>query len=105
MVDPTNRELLLSFGALIETIRQAAPAVGYRVDLQVLADRADATDIAVVDLATAPAVSSSAPALIRSRATTRTPFLPVKLDASDVDQLVAHDQTAFHFVPRESPEG
>ena len=25
MVDPANRELLLSFGALIETIRQAAP--------------------------------------------------------------------------------
>ena len=34
MVDPTNRELLLSFGTLIETIRQAAPALGYRVDLE-----------------------------------------------------------------------
>jgi hypothetical protein len=39
MVDPTNRELLLSFGAVIETIRQAAPAVGKGVDIEMLADR------------------------------------------------------------------
>jgi hypothetical protein len=77
MVNPMNRELLLSFGALIETIRQAAPAVGYRVDVEVLADRADASDIAEVHLAAGPEASSTAPALIRSRATTRTPFLPV----------------------------
>jgi len=105
MVDPTNRELLLSFGALIETIRQAAPAVGYRIDLEVLADRAEASDIARADLTPAPAVSSTAPALIRSRATTRTPFLPVELDASDVEQLSSPDQIALSFVPRESPEG
>jgi hypothetical protein len=48
MVDPINRELLLSFGTLIETIRQAAPALGYRVELQVLAERVDAPDIAQV---------------------------------------------------------
>jgi hypothetical protein len=105
MIDPTNRELLLSFGALIETIRQAAPAVGYEVDLQVLGDRADATDIALVDLATAPAVSSNAPALIRSRATTRTPFLPVDLEAHDLEQLLARDEHALSFVPRGSPQG
>ena len=46
MIDPTNRELLLSFGALIETIRQAAPAVGYQVDVHVLTDQAEASDIA-----------------------------------------------------------
>src|SRR5262245_63988550 len=73
MVDPTNRELLLSFGASIETIRQAAPTVGYRVDVEVLADRAEAPDIARVNLSAAPAVSSTAPELIRSRATTITP--------------------------------
>jgi hypothetical protein len=105
MIDPTNRELLLSFGALIETIREAAPAVGYGVDLQVLADRADATDIALVDLATAPAVSSNAPALIRSRATTRKPFLPVELEAHDLEQLLARDESALSFVPRGSPQG
>ncbi len=105
MIDPTNRELLLSFGALIETIRQAAPTVGYRVDLQVLADRADATEIALVDLATAPAVSSNAPALIRSRATRRTPFLPVEVDAHNLHQLMARDENALSFVPRESPQG
>jgi hypothetical protein len=65
MVDPTNRELLLSFGTLIETIRQGAPALGYRVNLEVLADRADAPDIAQVDLRAAAEVSSAAPALIR----------------------------------------
>ncbi len=105
MVDPTNRELLLSFGALIETIHQAAPAIGYRVDLEVLADQADASNIARVDLTTVPAVSSTAPVLIRSRATTRTPFLPAKLDANDVDQLLGVGRTALSFVPRESPQG
>jgi hypothetical protein len=106
MVDPTNRELLLSFGALIETIRQAAPAIGYRVDLQVLADGAQAADIAQVDLtATAAADSSTAPTLIRSRATTRTPFLPVELAVSDVDQLLGLDPSALLFVPRQSPAG
>ena len=102
---PHQPRLLLSFGALIETIRQAAPAVGYRVDLQVLADRADATDIALVDLATVPAVSSNAPALIRSRATTRTPFLPMQVNVHDLDQLMARDESALSFVPRESPQG
>jgi hypothetical protein len=106
MVDPTNRELLLSFGALIETIRQAAPAIGYRVDLQVLADGAQAADIAQVDLTTtAAADSSTAPALIRSRATTRTPFLPIELAASDVDHLLDLDPSALVFVPRQSPAG
>ena len=105
LVDPVNRELLLSFGALIETIRQTAPTVGYRVDVEVLANRADASDIAVVNLTSGPEVSSTAPALIRSRATTRTPFLPVGLDATDVDQLVGPDRTALSFVPRESPDG
>lgn len=90
---------------MIETIRQAAPAVGYRVDLQVLADRADATDIALVDLATVSAVSSNAPALIRSRATTRTPFLPMQVNVHDLDQLMARDESALSFVPRESPQG
>src|SRR5262245_6171782 len=103
MVDPANRELLLSFGALIETIRQAAPAVGYRADLKVLADRAEARDIAQVDLTADPTVSSTAEALIRSRATTRTPFLPVELASSDVDRLVGLDRVALSFVPRESP--
>jgi hypothetical protein len=106
MVDPTNRELLLSFGALLETIRQAAPANGYRVDLQVLADEAQAADIAQVDLtATAAADSATAAALIRSRATTRTPFLPIELAASDVDQLLGLDPSALLFVPRQSPAG
>lgn len=105
MVDPVNRELLLSFGALIETIRQAAPAIGYRVDVEVLADRAEASDIARVDLTSAPAVSSTAPALIRSRATTRTPFLPTTLDANEVDHLIGLERTALSFVPRESPQG
>lgn len=106
MVDPINRELLLSFGALIETIRQAAPAIVYRVDLQVLADGAQAADIAQVDLtATAAADSSTAPTLIRSRATTRTPFLPVELATSDVDQLQGLNPSALSFVPRQSPAG
>ena len=105
MVDPTNRELLLSFGTLIETIRQAAPALGYRVDLEVLADRADAPDIAQVDLTAAAALSSTALDRIRSRATTRRPFLPVVLAPKEVDQILRLDRTALSFVPRQSPEG
>jgi hypothetical protein len=104
-VDPTNRELLLSFGAMMETIRQAAPSVGYQIDLEILADRAAAPDVAQVDLTATPAISSNAPALIRSRATTRTPFLPVELHARDVDQLVGLDGAGLHFVSRESAEG
>lgn len=106
MVDPANRELLLSFGALIETIRQAAPPVGYQVDeVRVLADRADASEIVRVDLTPAPVVSSTAPALIRSRATTRTPFLSRELPASDVDQIVGLDRAALSFVARRSAQG
>src|SRR5262245_53909543 len=105
MVDPNNRELLLSFGALIETIRQAAPAVGYGVDVEVLADRAEASDIARLDLTPSAAVTSTAPALIRSRATTRTPFLATEVAANDVDQLLSLEQEALHFVPREGAGG
>jgi nitroreductase len=105
MVDPTNRELLLSFGALIETIRQAGPALGYRIDLEVLADRPEASDIAHVDLSPAPVATSNASSLIRSRASTRTPFLPVELDSKDVDHILAVDRSALHFVPRQSQHG
>jgi hypothetical protein len=79
LVDPTNRELVLSFGALIETIRQAASAVGYGVDIEILADWAEASDIARLNLTASPVVPSTAPTLIRSRATTRTPFLAEEL--------------------------
>src|SRR5262245_15156436 len=105
MVDSANRELLLSFGALIETIRQAAPSIGYRIDLEILTDRAEDPDVAQLDLTTAPPISSNAPAVIRSRATTRTPFLPEELPARDVDALVGVDDTSLHFVPRESAQG
>src|SRR5262245_627575 len=105
MIDPTNRELLLSFGALIETIRHAAPAVGYRIDLEVLADRRDASEIAQIDLSPAPAAPTSALSLIRSRATTRTPFMPIELDPRDVDQILAVDRAALHFVRRQTPHG
>jgi hypothetical protein len=104
-VDPTNRELLLSFGAFIETIRQAAPAVGYRIDLEVLAHRGDASDIAQMDLDVSPAVSSTAPALILSRASTRTPFLPVELPSNEVDQILDLDRTALLFASRQSSQG
>jgi hypothetical protein len=104
-VDPTNRELLLSFGAFIETIRQAAPTVGYRIDLEVLADRGDASDIAQMDLDASPPVSSTAPALIRSRASTRTPFLPVELPSNEVDQILDLDRPALLFASRQSSQG
>jgi len=91
LVDPTNRELVLSFGALIESIRQAASAVGYGVDIEILADRAEASDIARLNLTASPAVPSTAPTLIRSRATTRTPFLAEELAGHEVDQLVTLD--------------
>lgn len=105
MIDPANRELLLSFGAMIETIRQAAPAFGYRVDLRILADRPEATDIAQVDLSQVPAVPSNIPALIRSRATTRTPFMSVELDPGAVDHILDLDRNALSFVPRETAHG
>src|SRR5262245_49403836 len=105
MVDPTNRELLLSFGALLETLRQAAPPLGYRMNEEILAGRGDASDVARVDLTTAPAISSNAPSLIQSRATTRTPFLPAALDASDIHEIVGVDDAALHFVARDSAEG
>lgn len=104
-VDPSNRELLLSFGALMETIRQAAPSTGYRADLHVVADRADTPEIAQVDLTPAPAVASTAPSLIRSRATTRTPFTPDEVPSKDVDSIVGLDRAALAFVPRQSSNG
>lgn len=104
-VDPTYRELVLSLGTFIETIRQAAPSVGYRIDLEVLAERADASDVAKIDLDAVPAISSSAPALIRSRATTRTPFLPVQLLSSEVEQILDLDRKALLFISRQSSQG
>jgi hypothetical protein len=105
MVDPSNRELLLSFGALLETIRQAAPAIGYRIEVHVVADRAAAPDVAQVDLIADRPLSSNAPALIQSRATTRTPYLPVELAPNDIAEIVGLDRAALAFVPRKSPKG
>src|SRR5262245_5303072 len=104
-VDPGNRELVLSFGALTETIRQASPAVGYGVDVEVLADGPEAPDIVRLNLTAGSPVTSNAPALIRSRATTRTPFLGEALTTDDVDRLLGPDREAVHFVPQGEPGG
>jgi hypothetical protein len=49
-VDPENREILLSIGSFIESLVQAAEALGYNVDVEVLADSPDDTEIARITL-------------------------------------------------------
>ena len=101
VVDQDNREVLLSIGAFLENLVQAAAAIGYEAEVEVVAeDRAD-EDLARVTLAPAAPRPVSLKRL-ESRRTLKTGFLSRELRAGDIGVFEAAAGQGLHYFPRSS---
>ncbi|MBI5015338.1 MAG: nitroreductase [Deltaproteobacteria bacterium] len=102
-VDPTNRETLLSLGAFLENLVQAAESQGFGVDYRVVARTA--RDAEVVDLRLKPGAPRDHDlSHLRGRRTIRKGMQPASLAKEDVDYLLQHDPGSFLVFPRGSRE-
>ncbi len=98
-VDKTNREVILSLGAFIENLVQAAAATGFHVDVEVIArDRFDSR-IARVNLTRAPLVDIPLKRL-STRRTVKTHLLPRELKTADVTAFSKLCQGHLYYFPR-----
>ncbi len=105
-VDPENREMLLSVGALLENISTAAEHFGKRADIRVMARSGHDPEVAEVTLAPAPArMHTHIPERIRARRTLRSGYLGRELSSSDVARLTAGGEGGIFFFPRQGREG
>lgn len=84
VVDPDDHHLFASLGCAVETMVQAAPALGLRAEPEAAADGG-----AVVHLAAAPVQPGAMSAAIARRRSTRAPFDPAPLAAADLARLAA----------------
>ncbi len=114
IVDPGNRELLLSLGAFMENLVTAAGASGYEVDLRITGKAAFESDIADLRLRKGKATGFPAEK-IKKRRTVRNGFSHDEIKGADLKYVVRHDgeacllskvpvSHAFYF-PNNSPEG
>ena len=86
VVDPENRESLLSIGAFVENLFQAASALGYRAEIDILTKNRFEKDVVRVFSRRQPAKSVSVQRMV-SRRTVKTHMLSKELTAKDVNAL------------------
>ena len=106
-VDPENRESLISIGAFIENMVEAASAFGFQVSVQVLAQNAAATDIARLDFTPSTNDSIDADRIlgnIANRHTLRIPYYRKALLDTDYTSLLTANHNCRYF-PLGSREG
>lgn len=102
-VDPANRETLLSLGAFLENLVQAAESAGFEVDYHVVARTA--ADTQVVDLRLAPGGPRDRDLSgLLHRRTVRKGMGMAPLAAEDVDALLQGHAASFLVFPRGSHE-
>lgn len=98
-VDPANREVMLSLGAFIENLVQAAAATGFHAEVEVIArDRFDAR-IARVNLIRTVPVDIPLDRLAKRR-TVKSHLLPGKLKTADVTAFSKVVPGHLHYFPR-----
>lgn len=108
VVDPDDREMIVSCGAALATLRIAAEHFGHSPDVELLPDPGDEDLLARVSLARGPAPGDGADELfdaIVERRTNRQAFEARDLPDALVAQLVAdaaHEGVALHLVGGEA---
>ena len=113
-VDPKNRELLLSIGAFVENLVTAAGAMGYEVDIKIIAENPRDPDIAEIRLRKGKALDFPIEK-IKMRRTVRSGHTDQEIKADDLKYITNHDARSciianvpsphsFYF-PNNSSEG
>ncbi len=102
-VDPTNRETMISMGAFIENLVQAAESRGYSASVNILARRLTDTRIAEVKL-TKTSAGKDSTSVIKSRRTVRSGMKPEVITGRDISAIGNHLGNNLTYYPRGSNE-
>lgn len=105
VVDPTQRETMLSLGAFAQNLEYAAAHFGYQCHWQVRATSLQAAEVLEVELkrGAVPAYAD-VEALVRRR-TLPTGFTAVPVEAADIEFMTADEKAHCRFFPPSSAEG
>lgn len=96
-VDGSNREAMLSIGAFVENIVQAAPAFGYRVETTMIAQTPFDSDIVKLNISKSKPIDISLQKIV-ARRTVKSNMLSKELKTSDVDDFSKSvDGRLFYF--------
>ena len=104
VVDPDNREALLSIGAFIENLVLAADFMGYDTEVKVVGRGRFDADVARIKLKSG---RSNAVAIQRleERRTVKTGFLPKEIETEDLSIFRKATGGGLYYFPRESAHG
>ena len=105
MVDPTQRETMLSLGAFAQSLEYAAAHFGYQCRWQVLATTCQAAQVLEVRLERRPGPAYPDLTALLGRRTLRTGFSGVPIQPADVQRLTAGEAAHGHFLPPTSELG
>ncbi len=103
-VDPDNREALLSMGAFLENLVQAASANGFEAEVEVLAKKRHDQDVARVRLSQGKAKEIPL-SRITTRRTLKTGLLSRELLAADIRRMEALTGGGLYYFPNASEHG
>ncbi|AIF49868.1 nitroreductase [Pelosinus sp. UFO1] len=104
VVDPENREALLSIGAFLENLVVAARVKGYDVDVQVVAKQPKDRDVLDIKLRKVNGSNNFDVKKIRLRRTVRNNLLNDQLSREDIQFLIGKNTDSIYYT-RESREG
>jgi hypothetical protein len=105
VVDPENREMLLSIGAFLENLMVAANVNGYEVEVEVVAKTLKDKDIVDIKLHKGNYFKNFDIKKIELRRTVRNNFLKDDLSSEDVRLFTGKDSEDFIYYARQSKEG
>jgi hypothetical protein len=99
VVDPTQRETMLSLGAFVQNLEYAAAHLGYQCKWEVQATTLQAADVLEVQLTRQAGPAYADVGALLGRRTLQTDFSPVTIRPADVRQLIGEEAAHVHFFP------
>jgi nitroreductase len=104
VVDPDNRESLISIGAFIENLSIAAAELGLAAEVEPIASDSSAGDIALIILKETCPVGYPLEK-ISMRRTVRTGFRRQEIRWETLSEITGHMKESVHYFPMESAHG
>jgi hypothetical protein len=104
VIDPENREALISIGAFLENLVVAANAKGYHVEYQIIAKNSKDKDIVEINLYKVGLPDTSDVKNIELRRTLRNNLLTDDLSREDIAFMIGKNKDDFHYFPRNTKE-
>jgi hypothetical protein len=101
IVDDDNREALLSIGAFVENLVQAAAAFGYEVETSIIAKNTTDPDVVGIRLKKTNHQMNTLNNII-TRRTVKSHMLDKELNPSDIEYFTKLSDGHFYYFPRDS---